>query len=83
MAKKLAGGSSSNTKDTAGKRRGVKKYGGEYVRNGNIIVRQVGAKFKPYLNTKISRDYTIYAVSDGFVRFQKKNNRSLISVIKC
>ena len=81
MAKKLAGGSSKNTKDSAGKRRGVKKYGGEFVSSGAILVRQVGCKFKSFQNTRVGRDYTIYATKAGVVKFQTYKGRKVVSVI--
>ncbi|MDR1081140.1 MAG: 50S ribosomal protein L27 [Deltaproteobacteria bacterium] len=71
MAHKKAGGSSHNGRDTAGKRRGVKRYGGQAVRAGNIIMRQLGTKIHPGLNVGLGRDYTLYALIDGVVRFER------------
>ncbi len=81
MAHKKAGGSSRNGRDSAGQRRGVKKYGGEFVRAGNIIVRQLGTKFHPGLNVGMGRDYTLFALQDGLVTFENYDKlRQQISV---
>jgi large subunit ribosomal protein L27 len=83
MATKKAGGSSRNGRDSAGRRLGVKKFGGEHVIAGNILVRQRGTKFHPGSNVKIGKDDTLYAISDGIVYFKVggKFNRSIVSVI--
>jgi large subunit ribosomal protein L27 len=82
MATKKAGGSSKNGRDSHSKRLGVKKFGGESVIPGNIIVRQRGTKFYPGSNVGIGRDYTIFALVDGKVNFSSgKKNRTYISVI--
>ncbi len=73
MAHKKAGGSSRNGRDTAGRRLGVKKYGGEAVVAGNIIIRQRGTKVKPGSNVGLGRDHTIFALVDGHVKFQRKS----------
>jgi large subunit ribosomal protein L27 len=70
MAHKKAGGSSRNGRDSAGQRRGVKKFGGEQVRAGNIIIRQLGTKFHPGKNVGMGRDYTIFSMIDGVVAFE-------------
>jgi large subunit ribosomal protein L27 len=70
MAHKKAGGSSRNGRDSAGQRRGVKRFGGEQVRAGNIIVRQLGTQFHPGKNVGMGRDYTIFALIDGVVAFE-------------
>ena len=70
MAHKKSGGSSSNGRDTIGKRLGIKKFGGEAVVAGNIIVRQRGTKWHPGKNVGLGRDYTIFAVADGYVEFK-------------
>ena len=70
MAHKKGGGSSRNGRDSESKRLGVKKYGGEAVRSGNIIVRQRGTKFHPGINVGIGRDHTLFAMVDGYVRFE-------------
>jgi|TARA_B110000438_G_C15689249_1_gene596019 large subunit ribosomal protein L27 len=81
MATKKAGGSSRNGRDSAGRRLGVKKYGGQEVISGNIIVRQRGTKFHPGLNVGIGKDHTIFATKDGKVSFKKTRIRTFISVI--
>ena len=74
MATKKAGGSSRNGRDSAGRRLGVKKYGGELVQPGNIIVRQRGTKFYPGENVGIGTDHTLFALKEGKVVFQKKSS---------
>jgi len=81
MAHKKAGGSSRNGRDSAGQRRGVKRFGGEFVRAGNILVRQLGTKFHPGKNVGMGRDYTLFALIDGTVAFEYKDKmRQKISV---
>jgi len=81
MAHKKAGGSSRNGRDSASQRRGVKRFGGQSVRAGNILVRQVGTKFHPGQNVGMGRDYTLFAKIDGFVRFERKGkSRQKVSV---
>ncbi len=80
MAHKKAGGSSRNGRDSAGKRLGVKKYGGELVIPGNIIIRQRGTKWHPGRNVGMGRDFTIYATAEGHVRFRRSGRRAYISV---
>ena len=80
MAHKKGGGSSHNGRDSAGQRLGVKCYGGEHVISGNIIVRQHGTKFHPGEGVDLGSDYTIFAVTEGFVRFETKGGRKLVSV---
>ncbi len=80
MAHKKAGGSSRNGRDSIGKRRGVKKFGGEQVRAGNILVRQLGTKFKPGRNVGLGRDYTLFALIDGVVRFETKGRERRVYV---
>ena len=81
MAHKKAGGSSRNGRDTAGRRLGVKKFGGENVISGNIIIRQRGTKFHPGDNVGIGRDHTLFALTDGEVRFVRKaQGKSFITV---
>jgi large subunit ribosomal protein L27 len=70
MAHKKAGGSSRNGRDSAGQRRGVKRFGGELVKAGNIIVRQLGTKFHPGKNVGMGRDYTIFSLIEGQVTFE-------------
>ena len=82
MAHKKAGGSSRNGRDSAGRRLGVKKFGGEAVIAGNIIVRQRGTQHHPGNNVGIGKDHTLYALEDGLVEFKKKkNNRSFVSIV--
>ena len=81
MAHKKAGGSSRNGRDSAGRRLGVKKYGGELVIPGNIIVRQRGTKFHPGHNVGIGKDHTIFALVEGAVKFHSGlKGRTYISV---
>ena len=70
MAHKKGGGSSRNGRDSQSKRLGVKKYGGEKVRAGNILVRQRGTRFQPGLNVGMGRDHTLFAMTDGYVKFE-------------
>ena len=72
MATKKAGGSSRNGRDSAGRRLGVKKFGGESVVPGNIIIRQRGTKYHPGVNVGIGKDHTIFALKEGKVKFDKK-----------
>lgn len=81
MAHKKGAGSSRNGRESKSKRLGIKKFGGEYVYSGNIIVKQVGTKYHPSLNVGIGKDYTIYALSDGIVVFENKV-KSLVSILK-
>ncbi len=81
MATKKAGGSSRNGRDSAGRRLGVKKFGGQIVISGNIIVRQRGTKFHPGSNVGIGKDHTLFAKSDGKVIFKKTRTKTFISVI--
>ena len=82
MAHKKAGGSSRNGRDSAGRRLGVKKFGGENVVSGNIIVRQRGTKWWPGNNVGIGKDHTIFATSEGRVKFHKGlKGRTFISII--
>ncbi len=82
MAHKKAGGSSRNGRDSEGKRLGVKRFGGELVRAGNIIVRQRGTQYHPGNNVGLGRDHTIFALVDGTVSFHfGKNDRQFISIL--
>ena len=72
MAHKKAGGSSRNGRDSRGQRRGVKRFGGQEVRAGNILVRQLGTKFRPGANVGLGKDYTLFALVDGVVKFEPK-----------
>ncbi|MFU2209994.1 50S ribosomal protein L27 [Desulfovibrio sp. JY] len=71
MAHKKAGGSSRNGRDSAGQRRGVKRFGGQQVVAGNILVRQLGTKFHPGEGVGMGRDYTLFALVNGVVKFEK------------
>ena len=75
MAHKKAGGSSRNGRDSAGRRLGIKKFGGEVVISGNIIVRQRGTKFHPGKNVGCGKDHTLFAKINGKVSFEKKGPR--------
>ena len=82
MAHKKAGGSSKNGRDSESKRLGIKRYAGEHVLAGNIIVRQRGTKFHPGVNVGLGKDYTIFATAPGRVNFETKGpkNRKYVSV---
>ena len=73
MAHKKAGGSSRNGRDSQGQRRGVKVFGGETVRAGNIIVRQLGTRIHPGKNVGMGRDFTLFAKIDGIVQFDRRD----------
>jgi len=83
MAHKKAGGSTRNGRDSEAKRLGVKKYGGELVKAGNIIVRQRGTKVHAGINVGIGKDHTLFATSPGHIKFQQKGNknRTYVNVI--
>ncbi|MBW2485351.1 MAG: 50S ribosomal protein L27 [Deltaproteobacteria bacterium] len=81
MAHKKAGGSSRNGRDSIGQRRGVKRFGGQIVKAGNILVRQLGTKIHPGTNVGLGRDYTLYAKVDGVVTYENfGRNRKRVSV---
>ncbi|RAL22453.1 50S ribosomal protein L27 [Lujinxingia litoralis] len=81
MAHKKGQGSSRNGRDSNAQRRGVKKFGGEQVVAGNIIVRQLGTKFHPGRNVGLGRDYTLFATTDGVVKFETRaGKRKFVSV---
>ncbi|HMM39960.1 MAG TPA: 50S ribosomal protein L27 [Desulfovibrio sp.] len=77
MAHKKAGGSSRNGRDSQGQRRGVKRYGGQQVLAGNILVRQLGTKIHPGKNVGVGKDWTLFALIDGVVKYEKytRNNK--------
>ena len=82
MAHKKGQGSTQNNRDSAGRRLGVKKFGGENVISGNIIIRQRGTKVHPGDNVGMGKDHTIYALVDGVVKFERKDkNRQKVSVV--
>jgi large subunit ribosomal protein L27 len=81
MAHKKAGGSSRNGRDSAGRRLGVKKFGGEEVVAGHIIVRQRGTKYHPGDNVGMGRDHTLFALTDGHVKFIKRRmDRTFVAI---
>ncbi|HDL07945.1 MAG TPA: 50S ribosomal protein L27 [Desulfobacteraceae bacterium] len=81
MAHKKAGGSSKNGRDSESQRRGVKRFGGQFVKAGNILVRQVGTKIHPGDNVGVGKDYTLFAKIDGIVAYQRKGrSRKKVSV---
>lgn len=81
MAHKKAGGSSNNGRDSNAQRRGVKRFAGESVRAGNILVRQCGTKLHPGVNVGLGKDYTLFAKIDGIVKFERKDkHRKQVSV---
>jgi large subunit ribosomal protein L27 len=81
MAHKKGGGSTRNGRDSQSKRLGVKRFDGEMVTAGSILIRQRGTKFKPGNNVGLGRDYTIFATKDGFVKFENiRNGRKQVSV---
>jgi len=81
MAHKKGQGSTQNNRDSAGRRLGVKKFGGEFVKAGNIIIRQRGTKVHPGNNVGLGKDHTIFALIDGYVKFEiKDKDRKKVSV---
>jgi large subunit ribosomal protein L27 len=82
MAHKKAGGSSRNGRDSAGQRLGVKRFGGQLVKAGSIIVRQIGTKVHPGINVGIGKDFTLFAKIDGLVKFQRwGKDRKKVSIV--
>ncbi|NPA39599.1 MAG: 50S ribosomal protein L27 [Thermodesulfobacteria bacterium] len=80
MAHKKAGGSSRNGRDSHSKRLGVKRYGGQFVKAGEIIIRQRGTRIHPGFNVGLGKDYTIFAKIDGVVKFEKRGGKKIVSV---
>ena len=80
MAHKKGQGASRNGRDSQAQRRGVKRYGGQPVLAGNILVRQVGTLFHPGTNVGMGRDFTLFALTNGKVKFSQSGNRQLVSV---
>jgi large subunit ribosomal protein L27 len=81
MAHKKAGGSSKNGRDSQGQRRGVKRYGGERVRAGNVLVRQLGTRIHPGKNVGMGKDYTLFALIDGVVTYERQGrSRKQVSI---
>lgn len=81
MAHKKGGGTANTNRDSQSKRLGVKKYGGESVIVGNIIIRQKGTKYHPGVGTKLGNDYTIFAMTEGKVAFKKKLGKLTVNVV--
>ena len=83
MATKKAGGSSRNGRDSAGRRLGVKKFGGEVVIPGNIIIRQRGTKYYPGESVGMGRDHTLFALTEGQVRYSRRaSGRTFVSIVQ-
>lgn len=80
MAHTKAGGTAKTNRDSVSKRLGVKRYGGEKVESGNIIIRQKGSHFASGVGTKLGNDFTIYSIASGKVQFSKKKGRQVVSV---
>ena len=81
MAHKKAGGSSRNGRDSEGRRLGVKKFGGEHVIAGNILVRQRGTTYHPGSNVGMGRDHTLFALSEGSIAFKRSGDRRFVTVV--
>jgi len=81
FAHKKGGGSTKNGRDSQSKRLGVKAYAGEFVTAGSIIIRQRGTKVYPGANVQCGKDYTLFAVKDGKVVFEKSNGKNVVSVV--
>lgn len=83
MAHKKAGGSTRNGRDSKSKRLGIKKYGGENIRSGQIIIRQRGTKFHPGKSVKCGKDHTLFAIKNGIVKFIKRgiHKRTYVDII--
>jgi large subunit ribosomal protein L27 len=81
MAHKKSGGSAKNGRDSNSKRLGVKKFGGEQINAGSIIIRQRGTKFNPGKNVGIGKDDTLFALETGFVKFVDKHNKKFVEVV--
>jgi large subunit ribosomal protein L27 len=82
MAHKKAGGSTRNGRDSESKRLGIKKFGGEQVVAGNILVRQRGTRIHPGVNVGIGSDHTLFATSDGKVEFKPKGGRTVVNIVR-
>jgi len=80
MAHKKGMGSTKNGRDSIGKRLGVKRHDGQIVKAGNILVRQRGTSVHPGLNVGVGKDYTLFALKDGIVKFEKRRNKKIVSV---
>ncbi len=80
MATKKSGGAAKNGRDSISKRLGVKRYDGQFVKAGNILVRQRGTKFYPGKNVGLGSDYTLFALIDGYVKFETSKGKKVVSV---
>ncbi|MBI5328879.1 MAG: 50S ribosomal protein L27 [Deltaproteobacteria bacterium] len=81
MAHKKAGGSSRNGRDSNGQRRGVKRYGGQLVSAGSILVRQVGTRIYPGQNVGLGKDYTLYAKVEGVVQYEDRGSKKQVNIL--
>jgi len=81
MASKASGGSTRNGRDSHSKRLGVKRFGGQLVHAGNILVRQRGTRIYPGQNVGMGSDFTLYALTDGVVKFESRRNKKFVSVV--
>lgn len=81
MASKASGGSTRNGRDSNSKRLGVKRYGGQFVKAGNIIVRQRGTKVYPGKNVGMGSDFTLFALTDGYVQFDRRKKKKVVNVL--
>jgi len=82
MAHTKSQGKTNQKSNRPGKRRGVKLFGGQVAKNGSIIIRQVGSKFHSGVGTKLGRDFTIYSIKDGIIKFYQKHGKKFVSVVK-
>ena len=80
MAHKKGGGSSTNGRDSHGQRLGVKRFGGQFVTAGSILVRQRGSRFKPGVDVGLGVDHTLFAKADGYVRFERRGDAKFVSI---
>ncbi|NPA51355.1 MAG: 50S ribosomal protein L27 [Aquificae bacterium] len=80
MATKKSGGAAKNGRDSISKRLGVKRYDGQFVKAGNILVRQRGTKFYPGKNVGLGNDYTLFSLIDGYVKFETSKGKKVVSV---
>ncbi len=81
MAHKKGQSSSVNGRDSRGQRRGIKLFAGQFAKAGNILIRQVGEKYKPGKNTGIGKDFTIFALKDGVVKFTLSRNKVTVNIV--
>ncbi|WP_457600798.1 50S ribosomal protein L27 [Hydrogenivirga sp.] len=81
MASKASGGSTRNGRDSHSKRLGVKRFGGQFVKAGNILVRQRGTKIYPGKNVGMGSDFTLFALTDGYVHFEKRRKKKTVNIL--